>query len=374
MAVTALLVFTAVLLQLALLWKVYQLCRAPHDRPLRAVTLCVVCATALFSLGLRSVAGGLDSLLGQGAGKLVQNSLLLATVYWLLCFYVYSAAEPRQATRRVRWEAVPLAVAVSGLTVATLATPSSVRGRVYGAADMRVDQVALFYVVVGLYLVYALSTALWWTWRYARMSRRPLSTGLWFTATALGCMVVASAGRAVFDVVRWRGDTVPVVLNQIVGLLFALGVPLFVVGVCYPGVVMRLAALRIWWQHRQAYHRLRPLWTLLHEAYPQDALNRFPTSRWRERLSLRGVHRRYYRRVIECRDGLVRISPYLAQQGVGDEAVPSVLAERLRSALRDQAAGGTAGSQAVALALPEEDGLDADVRQLVALSDALASR
>ncbi len=370
----ALLVLTWVLLLLALVWKVYQLFRAPHDRPLRAVTFCITCATAFFSLGVPSAARGLDWLLGHGAGKLAQNCLLLATVYWLLCFYVYSAAEPGQAARRVHREAVALAVAVTVLTAATLATPSAVRGRVYGAADMRVGQVALFYVVVGLYLVYALSAALSWTWRYARISGRPLATGLWFAATALACMVVASAGRAVFDVVRWRGGTVPAALNQIVALLLALAIPLFVIGVSYPGVVMRLAAARIWWQHRQAYHRLRPLWTLLHEAYPQDALNRFPAGRWREALSVRGVHRRYYRRVIECRDGLVRISPYLVQQGVPDEAVPSVLAEQLRSALRTQAAGGTAGSRAVGLALPQEDGLDADVRQLVALSDALTSR
>jgi hypothetical protein len=40
-----------------------------------------------------------------------------------------------------------------------------------------------------------------------------------------------------------------------------------------------------------------------------------PVGRWRDLSRLRGVHRRYYRRVIECQDGLVQVSPYLANLG-----------------------------------------------------------
>ncbi|MGN5380970.1 MAB_1171c family putative transporter [Streptomyces lasalocidi] len=138
--------------------------------------------------------------------------------------------------------------------------------------------------------------------------------------------------------------------------------------------MLRLAGFRIWRQHRRTYRRLRPLWQLLHEAFPEDALHREPVGKWREDLTVRGVHRRYYRRVIECRDGLVRVSPYLALQDVRDGGTPEVLVGHLRSALRSQAAGEPAPTQAIAVALPGEDSLDADARQLVALSDALATR
>ena len=125
----------------------------------------------------------------------------------------------------------------------------------------------------------------------------------------------------------------------------------------------------MWWQHRRSYHQLAPLWTLLHQRFPEDAFGRLPSGRWRDAVSLRGVHRRYYRRVIECRDGLLRISPYLAPDGSD-----SSLADRVRDGLRAHDSGVPAPSRAVPVAIPATDGLDADVRELVALSKALAGR
>jgi hypothetical protein len=74
--------------------------------------------------------------------------------------------------------------------------------------------------------------------------------------------------------------------------------------------------------------------------------------------------------VIECRDGLVRISPYL---GENDGADPRELAELLRRALRERGSGETAPAHAVAVAIPEGEGLDADVHELEAISNALRS-
>lgn len=370
---TAALILTAVLLDLAVVWKAYQLLRAPRDLPLRAVTLCVACAAASFSLGLGVEARAVDALVGHGAARLAENSLLLGTAYWLMCFYLFSAAEPAQALRRARREAVPLALAVGVLTVTTVVTPVGIRGRDFATADLQVPSVAMFFVTALVYLVYALAVALWWTWRYARMSRKPLATGLWLTAGALAIMVIANIGRLTVNVIRWSGNDAPAGVSQSAMTLLALAVPLFVVGVSYSGIAMRFAGIRIWWQHRRSYRRLRPLWAALHDAYPQDSLSRIPTSARQEFLSVRGVHFRYYRRVIECRDGLVRISPYLAQLGVENGTPAEALADHLGTALRAQAAGEPAASQAVAVARPVEDSLDADVQQLLYLSEALSS-
>jgi hypothetical protein len=230
----------------------------------------------------------------------------------------------------------------------------------------------VFFLAAQLYLVYALATTAWWTGRYARMSQRPMTIGLWLTAASLASMAAANVFRVATDLISWSGGTAPTGLNPAVAILFAFAVPAFVVGVSYPGVAMRVVGFRIWRQHRRTYRRLRTLWLLLHDAFPQDALHRVPTGKWREVLRIRGVHRRYYRRVIECRDGLVRISPYLAQHGVQKGTTPQTLASHLRSALQAHAAGEPAATQALAVALPSEDNLDADARQLVALSDALA--
>ena len=360
----------------ALAWKGYQLWRAPHDRPLRAITLCIACALLGFLLGNQPGMKYVDAATSAGAGKLLQNILALCTVYWLMCFYLYSG-DPRCGPTRARRALVPLVVTVVVITWATLATPEYARGRSYAAADMRVTGVAVFYLVAGLYLVYALTTALRWTLPYARASRRPLSTGLWLAAAGMGGMVLGVSVRSVAVVIRWQGETVPTTVTHLATLIIAAAIPLFVVGVSHPAVSARLAALRLWWHHRRMYARLRPLWALLHQAFPQDALARVPTSRWADALRLRGVHRRYYRRVIECRDGLVRVSPYLHQLAPEDRAVGTTgtgsmeLAGQLRAALARQGPAAPPAA-AVAVAVPDgQEGLEADVRQLAALADAL---
>jgi hypothetical protein len=79
------------------------------------------------------------------------------------------------------------------------------------------------------------------------------------------------------------------------------------------------------------------------------------------------VHRKHYRRVIECRDGLVRISPYLNDPS-GD------LSGQLKRALQAHAEGVPVSTEAKPLAAPAADGLDADVRELELLSQSLQTR
>ncbi|MGW2339521.1 MAB_1171c family putative transporter [Streptomyces sp. NPDC001661] len=364
---------TAAILLLAVLWKLFQLSQAPQDRALRAVTFCLLCTAGSFSTGLDAESHALNALAGTGAASLASNVLLLGAVYWLLSFYLHSATDRRRANRRALLEAVPLVITVFAITLATVTAPAGVRGRPYGTAVLHTPQVALFFLAAQLYLVYALTTTAWWTGRYARMSQKPVTIGLWLTAGSLISMAAANTLRIVMDLIALHGSPVPAGLNHGVSMLFALAVPTFVIGLSYPGVMQRLAGFRIWRQHRRAYRCLRPLWELLHEVFPEDALHRAPAGQWRENLTVRGVHHRYYRRVIECRDGLVRASPYMARQDVQTEATHEALAGQLKSALRSQAAGEPAPPQAIAVALPGEDTLDADARQLVALSDALAT-
>ncbi|MBT2481586.1 MAB_1171c family putative transporter [Streptomyces sp. ISL-94] len=367
----------AVLL-LALVRMIHQIAKAPHDRPLRAVTYCIVCASLSFPIGLRSVADDVDGMVGAGASKLIQNILLLGTVYWLMCFYLQSASDPRAGLRRARIELIPFAITAVVITAATLATPRSERGHVYATANMQVASIAVFYLAAGIYLAYALAMALRWTLRYIRVSRGSLTVGLRLVAVSLTCMVGADALRGALVVVRAFDGTVPTAVITGVKLLLDLAIPLFVVGILYPGAASRLASLRLRWQHRRTHHRLTPLWVALHEAFPENALHRAASDGWRSRLTPQGVHHRYYRRVIECRDGIVRLSPYLAQlkeAGPVEHLPPRVVADHLNRALEAYAAGTPAPSGAVAIALPQGDDLDDDVRQLVLLSDALrASR
>ncbi|WP_246076188.1 MAB_1171c family putative transporter [Amycolatopsis cihanbeyliensis] len=366
-------VLFVVVLGTALGWKAYQLYRAPQDRPLLAVTLCLACAAAAFPLGLPAGARLVDSIFEFGVSELGQNVLLLATVYWLMCFYLFSATDLEQGRRRAKWEAVPLAAVVVAITVATFATPVELRWSSFGEADMQVTGAATFYLLAGLYLVYAIATALHWTWRHARATRPPLSVGLRLAGAGMAGMVLAGSVRAGFVVIRWSGGSIPSWLNATASLLLSLAIPLFVIGISYPSVATRIAALRVWRQHRTRYRQLHPLWMELHQVYPEHLLGRVPGSAWRDALRLRGVHRRYYRRVIECRDGLVRISPYLAHARETANNGTS-LAELLRAALRAHAEGEPVSTKASAVAVPLADDLDADVYELVELSNALRAR
>lgn len=362
--------FLAVLV-VAVIWKLYQISKAPSDGPLWCVTLCLVSIAASFLLAMPGGASAAETVASGSAAKVAQNVLLLAAMYFLMCFYLLSAGRA-EGRRRARREGV-LALTVAGaMTVSAATAPSGALTGSSQTADMTVAQVALFYLVAGLYFTYALLTASVWSRRYARMSQRPHSLGLWLVTAGMTGLALVCVVRAGVVVLQWQHGQAP-------GRSFSLAVALVVimssllcaVGVTYPGARTRIAAGRLWLRRRRLHRRLEPLWVLLSAAYPEILPPQAPS--WRERRRARGVHRRYHRRVVECRDGLVRISPHLSDQGGVDleEMAPQVVADRLRAAARSARAGIPAPRQPVPLAVPKDDDHDADVQQLVVLADVL---
>ncbi|CAM5323208.1 hypothetical protein SAVIM338S_00796 [Streptomyces avidinii] len=359
------------MLAAAVAWKVYQLTKAPRDGALRSVTLCLACAALSYPVAMPGGATGVDTVAGHGAAKLVQNVLLLGTVYFLMCFYLYSSADQGTSRRRARREAVLVLGIAAVLVVSATTVPHEVFAGSFASADMTITQLAAFYGVAGLYLTYSLGAAGIWTVRYARLSPRPHSTGLWITAIGLLIMATACAVRAVFVATRWQGGAVPKGLMSVVAMLLVLSILLFVLGVSYSGARSRLSALRVWRQHRRGYRRLEPLWVLLSDRFPETVLAFRPTVF--EARGVRGVHRLYHRRVIECRDGLVRISPLMGSLSA-DELVSmeaTVLAGRLRSAAAADVHGPGEAQPVIPLAVPKIDSAGADAAHLFALADAL---
>jgi hypothetical protein len=363
----------------ALAWMLWLVARSPEDVRRWAVTGLVAGWSVAYPFGIAASDGveflGVDAM----TARYLQHALLLVAAYSLVCFFQFSALEPALARGRAIRDGVVLIVAIVILTVANLMIPAGLRvpaatvTSTPGEGPVGVTSIAIFYVAANSYLLYAFAAACGWTRRYARGAEPRLRRGLRIASIGLGAISLAGATFVASNISRWAGTPAPppVVLTSI--FLLLLGIVLFVVGMAYPTVKTRAAAFRVWRRHRRAYRRLRPLWTVLNEQFPQDALSRVPAGRLRDALTLRSVHRRYYRRVIECRDGLVRISPYLA--GVGTDpaelADPERLAGQLSDALRAHAAGETVSSQAIAIALPAEDSLEADVDRLIELSQAV---
>jgi hypothetical protein len=168
--------------------------------------------------------------------------------------------------------------------------------------------------------------------------------------------------------------------GPVVKVLLLLGVPfvivggmLFLLGVTYPGVRARVSALRRRRQHRREHDALGPLWTVLVRAFPSIVL-RTPPRRRGERLSPRSIHRVHYRRVIEIRDGLVQLSPYLdADFGEVVAADPGAAAAALKTALRRHAAGEEMDGRAKQVLPARADDIESDVRPLLALSAAIGN-
>jgi hypothetical protein len=363
----------------ALAWMLWLVARSPGDVRRWAVTGLVAGWSIAYPFGIAASAGveflGVDAM----NARYIQHSLLLVAAYSLVCFFQFSALEPGLARGRAIRDGVVLGVALVILTVANVMIPADLRipaatvTSTPGAGPVGVDSIALFYVAANSYLLYAFAAACGWTRRYARGAEPRLRRGLRIASIGLLAISLAGATFVASNISRWAGTPAPppVVLTSI--FLLLLGIVAFVVGMAYPTVRTRLAALRVWRRHRRAYRRLRPLWTVLNEQFPEDALSRVPASRWRDALTLRSVHRRYYRRVIECRDGLVRISPYLANLSAdpAELADPQRLARQLSGALRAHAAGESVPTQAIPIAMPTDDSLESDVDQLVELSLAV---
>lgn len=373
LTVTALLVTYGFGSVLVLLWMSSRLARTPRNLPLWALTGLVACWALGFPLEVAADHETVVLGIPPSVSRLLQHGVLLVGVNCLISFFLFAAADRRVAWLRVRQFAIPLAIALTILTVAVVLTPAGVRTR-----DHTVTSIAAFWVTSDLYMAFGFAASAIWALRYARVAERRLARGLRITSAGLCGIVLANCVFVPAVIIRWAGgDAAPPELSTdgaaettlgFYGAVFFLlpGIALCLAGVVYPAAVMRLAALRVWWHHLIAYRRLGPLWTELHAQFPEDALSRVPVTRWRD-LSLRGVHRRYYRRVIECRDGLVRISPYLDTQGAD-------LAANLKEALRAHACGERPAKQPVPVAIPDQTGLDADVAELVTLSHALRAQ
>jgi hypothetical protein len=364
-------ILAMVLFAAALAWRIYQVQRAPTV-PNWAVTACIAGFAAAFLLQQTVVSDEIDAVFGAGAARVANNALLACAVCALVIFFLGSTLGPRRY-RRVVVELVPLAAAITLMVVTMALTAPELRGLPLGPSTIHDTGIALFYLGAGLYLIYGLIACTAWIVRYLRVADRHLRIGLRMGAAGMACAAVGSIFRALYIVVAWA-------FGPVVKVLLLLGVPfvivggmLFLLGVTYPGVSARVSALRRRRQHRREHQALGPLWTVLVQAFPSIVL-RTPPRRRTELLSPRSIHRVHYRRVIEIRDGLVQLSPYLsADFGEVVATDPGAAAAALKTALARHAAGEESDGHAKQVLPAPADDMESDVRPLLALSAAMAN-
>ncbi|WP_216211033.1 MAB_1171c family putative transporter [Amycolatopsis aidingensis] len=343
----------------ALIWKGYQLARQPANLPLQAIVAFL--AFALLGQVLRAITE--NATLSQGGpvwAAVAWYVPISAACVSLLFFFDAATLARAEAARRTRRNALALTLEIAVLVGTAAAAPKAISQQ----------HTSVIYVTANLFMGVIFVACTRSALRYARQGERRLAWGLRLAAAGFAVMATSLAVFLVVDFVYWFTGSVPMTLAIPTGYVAVLALVAITIGLLYPAARMRLTAIRVWWRHRRAVQDLDPLWTILHKEFPEDALSRVPRKPW-DVIGLVGVHRRYYRRVIECRDGLVRISPYIAQLRQNHREDKPV-ADLLREALRAHAANQPAPSHAVPIAIPTTTGVDADVHELIMLSRTLA--
>ncbi|SFE21840.1 hypothetical protein SAMN04487819_109177 [Actinopolyspora alba] len=349
---------------IAAAWKLSQLIRLPHDRGLRVVTLCTVLVAVALSTQLAVSIPGLAGMFPSQSPKLLQN-VLLTFFFALLIVLLRSALLPNVAVWRSYVEIALASLASFGLMLAFAATSAEWRGASYPETSQH-SGVLAFYLIGNLYMSYATARGAWLcrasarqTYSGARQSLTVAALGL--TVCLLGThlpRVLSTTGRLLLGT-----DPVPGTAHWTPPLL-ALGIGLFFLGIGYPGLRTGIIKARLWITMRRHHRQLRPLWAALYQHFPNIALFA-PTTPRREAWQLRHMRLRYYRRIIECRDGLVCLSPYLPEP-IHPNHTPAHQAQLVHTALTT-----TTRTQAALpsiIAAPTTHDTHADTHHLLALA------
>jgi hypothetical protein len=340
---------------IAAAWKGSQLARVPRDRGLRIVTTCTVLVLAALTAQLVVTLPGTH--FPQQTPVLVEF-ILLNFFFVLLLGLLRTTGAQFGISRSPFLADLGLAIAASTiLVIAFVVTDPSSAGNKYGdyTEASGPPGVLVFHLVGNLFMAYALA--------HARKGLRVAAVGL--AIAFLGNhvpRVIAMTGRLTI------GEPVLPATSAWTSTMLATGVALFFLGVGYPGARTAIVKIRLWVQAKRRYHELRPLWEILYREFPTIALlpRRSPGRDW---FTVRRMRMRYYRRVIECRDGLVCLSPYMSISVLPTHTLAEQAA-LVRAAI-GRRADGTDPTTPTVIAPPQKPGMEGDTQAIIALSRAL---
>ncbi|MFJ7423920.1 MAB_1171c family putative transporter [Streptomyces uncialis] len=367
-----------IMLITGLVWKAVDLARAPRDRLLRLLVAALFLLTAGDLLGFPEIADALSAATADGVGKVAFNWIYMCGLGALVLFFTAATGAPEVYRRHRRLHTALLAAVLVGLIMTMLATPPELRGHSLSTPHMAQPAITAFYLIGNGYFVYAYITSGLWALRYTRMASRHLAPSLRAMAGGLFGLAATSAGRVVWVALRIDSPGPCLFYETVVRTLTDVALGAVLVGIFLSGAVQLLTHLRSVIRHRRMYYQLTPLWTTLATAYPELVLNPGPTAPRREGLRLRHMHAHFYRRLIECRDGLVRLSPYLARVAPDTDLArcrPDQLARHIIAALELKPVVEDPGTAlpAVFVASPSGSDMNAEARELLAISAAFAT-
>ncbi|MEV8603323.1 MAB_1171c family putative transporter [Streptomyces griseoviridis] len=362
--------------------------RAPDDQPLKAITRCTVCIALALVLFHPSVYAWMLTAT-RGVNVLVACVDCMVAAFWLLRFFHLSAAGPEEDRSQTLAVSCLLLFAAAAAVVWG-ASPQPLRATPAEWLNRNGGSAALFVLVVSSYIGGVAAMAMRWSLVYSVVTiRRNLRTALRVLSVALVaelCACVLKACAVLTPLAFAVDPEVLGVMNRVWYVTTLFGVWMLVAGVTHPVTVALVGRLSAVFARRAVFHELGPLWRALHDAFPELALPRTSEGWWTRGSWVRQWRARaYYRRVIEIRDGLVRLTPYYAL-GVERDARAAGEAAGLTGRDLDLHAGAAVVAAALGrrahglpaderCAVPDGGGrdLDSDARWLVSLSRALTT-
>ncbi|WNZ08531.1 MAB_1171c family putative transporter [Streptomyces sp. 11x1] len=369
------------LLSIGVLWKGFDLARAPHDRVLRFLVAALLMLLGGEVLSLPEVNGAIDSVTTAGVGKVAFNAIYASGLCALILFFGISLrGKDASYLRRLRINIGLLGGVLIALTISMITTPQAIRDHSLSSPHLAEPSIASFYIIGNVYFVYGYLTSALWALHYGQAASRYLAIGLLSMALGLFGLTISAVNRTILVFLRINEPGSHESFNTVNWSIsnWAMGATL--IGICYSAFVQLVTRLRSIAHHRRMHQDLTPLWTVLTSAYPELVLNQAPTdSKW-HRFRRRPTHeQRFYRRLIECRDGLVRLSPYLTRVAP-DADLASTPSDRLARhitealALKPPIESPYTELSAARVASPTSNDLGADARELISISHALRER
>lgn len=225
-------------------------------------------------------------------------------------------------------------------------------------------------LVVAFLAVY-LTTYVTGLWRIVGLGIRYLRVVAGFRWFRLSLFLIAigaltgsmyAFGKAISIIGTWFGHPFRELNVDIAPAIASLGATAMAIGYVLPSAGQTIARQVMW---LRAYVQLKPLWRALYVVDPDASFS------GRRGWSIRG---RVHRQVVEIRDWLLRLQPYL-DENVGQHADgPTAEAARLARALEAWRRDELSPNPAVdGLATPDRSGLRAEITKLVPLARALGS-
>jgi hypothetical protein len=304
----------AVLLWLAVAYEAVSLTRQRSNRARGALLLTFVALALAATFFVPSVYLATQDLTGvPNLADLIARCAVLTASLGAQALLLHLTQEPTMAMRKSRRRAVALASAMVLLVVLFTLAPVHETGTLrltsdFGGSPWVIGYLVVFAVYLGIALVDVFRGGL----RYAPKAGTPISTALHLIA--IGCAfgllyVVEKIGYLI--AVLLGGSPSAAVESSVARMLAVLGGLFVLAGSLVPALypAWRRTVHRVTTTYR-AHRELYPLWSALREINPEIALDPAP-SQFRDRLRVRDLDFRLYRRVIEIRDGRLALRPFL---------------------------------------------------------------